>query len=560
VNQNSPIIRKVVYLSAIAVLMLPLYWLGQPASYSEDRTPEGGGQLALLRMENQLSQAELGEIDPTSESMKLATLGLRGPAANFLWNKAMKYQRRKNWDALSATVQQIIRLQPNFLGVWEFQSHNLTYNVSVDFDDYRHRYTWVKKGIDFLCIGNRYNHDEPRLLHYTGWFIGQKIGIADEHVEFRELFRNDQDYHDVLRKAMRDFEHDMDSQDASGRHDRKPDNWLVGRLWYLQAVRAVDSLGKSIRKKSPLVFHADPAKSRMNYADAIEDEGHFGEVAQNAWARAGKEWEVYADHPIPTSWGMTIKLNLADENRRRINEIQEHLESLVPGVKDRIIKRRKEDLSERELAIWNTPEDKQNEFSAEDWYTRHLVGQKLSVSHTQLASQAPESKRDDVEQIVRRLNRKLQLSRRVRSYRQIVNFDYWRTRCIVEQTMEAAKAREHGYKGMKHFDEAELELAREQFEESWKMWLQVIARFPQLKSGDTRDELLKQMQSYKMTLTHLGEEQPSFVDPLEWLDSTGPIDTKNPPSDMILNAGESTDEPASSGADDDDPPPVEPKK
>ncbi|MEO1972728.1 MAG: IRE (iron responsive element), partial [Pirellulaceae bacterium] len=261
-NQNSPIIRKVVYLSAIAVLMLPLYWLGQPASYSEDRTPEGGGQLALLRMENQLSQAELGEIDPTSESMKLATLGLRGPAANFLWNKAMKYQRRKNWDALSATVQQIIRLQPNFLGVWEFQSHNLTYNVSVDFDDYRHRYTWVKKGIDFLCIGNRYNHDEPRLLHYTGWFIGQKIGIADEHVEFRELFRNDQDYHDVLRKAMRDFEHDMDSQDASGRHDRTPDNWLVGRLWYLQAVRAVDSLGKSIRKKSPLVFHADPAKSR----------------------------------------------------------------------------------------------------------------------------------------------------------------------------------------------------------------------------------------------------------------------------------------------------------
>ena len=100
------------------------------------------------------------------------------------------------------------------------------------------------------------NHDEPRLLHFTGWFIGQKIGIADEHVEFRELFRNDRDYHDVLRKAMANFDEDMDSPDATGNQDRKPDNWLVGRLWYLQAVRAVDSLGKSIRKKSPQIGRA----------------------------------------------------------------------------------------------------------------------------------------------------------------------------------------------------------------------------------------------------------------------------------------------------------------
>ena len=117
---------------------------------------------------------------------------MRGVAANILWTKANEYKRTENWEALVATVNQMAKLQPNFVSVWEFQSHNLSYNISVEQDDYRFRYRWVKKGIDFLIQGTRYNRREPRLFWTVGWYTGQKFGRADEHKQFRRLFREGQ--------------------------------------------------------------------------------------------------------------------------------------------------------------------------------------------------------------------------------------------------------------------------------------------------------------------------------------------------------------------------------
>src|SRR5262245_40006492 len=134
-NFNPSFIRKIVYLCAIAALLFPLFMLGQPRTIKQP-----GGVLARLRDQYDLSQAELGEIDPAGESMKLATLGMRGVAAAILWNKSIDYKRKKDWDKLSATLNQITKLQPNYTAVWENQAHNLSYNVSAEFDDYRYRY------------------------------------------------------------------------------------------------------------------------------------------------------------------------------------------------------------------------------------------------------------------------------------------------------------------------------------------------------------------------------------------------------------------------------------
>jgi uncharacterized protein YlxP (DUF503 family) len=161
--QNASLVRKVSYLAAIALLLLPIAYLSQPATISggSGGNMSAGGKLARLRVKYNLSQAELGEIDPASETMKLATVGLRGIAVNVLWSSAIHYQKVKDFNTLELTVKQIIRLQPNFLKVWDFQAHNLSYNTSVEFDNYRDRYQWVKKGIAFLILGTQYNRDEP---------------------------------------------------------------------------------------------------------------------------------------------------------------------------------------------------------------------------------------------------------------------------------------------------------------------------------------------------------------------------------------------------------------
>ncbi len=123
------------------MLLIVLVWLGQPATIGVgDEKGSEGGQLAQLRTKDEFSEASLGEVDPASETMKLATLGLRGVAVQLLWDQANTYKMKKDWTHLTAAVNQIIHLEPHFTKVWNFQAWNLTYNVSAEFDDYRERY------------------------------------------------------------------------------------------------------------------------------------------------------------------------------------------------------------------------------------------------------------------------------------------------------------------------------------------------------------------------------------------------------------------------------------
>ena len=133
--KNKSFVRKIMYLVIIGALVIPLSLISRPASQGTQRDDEGG-KLAQLRTEYNLSQANLMEIDPASETMKLATLGLRGVAVNALWMQAMEHRKRENWDGLASTLQALIKVQPNFVKVWEYQAHNLSYNISMEFDDY----------------------------------------------------------------------------------------------------------------------------------------------------------------------------------------------------------------------------------------------------------------------------------------------------------------------------------------------------------------------------------------------------------------------------------------
>jgi hypothetical protein len=241
-------VRKIVYLSVIALLLLAMFQLSRPAT-SAGKGVQGnpGGTLAQLRNKYHLSQAQLGEIDPTSVTIKLATLGLRGVAANILWEKANDYKMKKDWTNFGATLNQITKVQPNFLNVWTNQAWNLSYNVSVEFDDYRERYRWVIKGFNFLSEGIKYNEGQPRLPFEMGRYVSQKIGKADEVKQYRRLFAADTDYRDSLPPDIRDT-----CLDYKGR----PDNWLVGKRWYEKAVDMIenDTSGMATMGQNPLMY------------------------------------------------------------------------------------------------------------------------------------------------------------------------------------------------------------------------------------------------------------------------------------------------------------------
>ncbi|MBI2479434.1 MAG: IRE (iron responsive element), partial [Planctomycetia bacterium] len=340
--QNASFQRKVVYLGLIALLLIPLYMIGHPATGDPTKLNSSpGGQLAQLRSEYDLAPTELGEIDPASESMKLATLGMKGIAANVLLMKANHYKKTEEWEKLIGAVNQLVKLQPHFVKVWEFQSHNVSYNVSVEFDDYKFRYAWVKKGIEFLTNGVRYNRHEPKMPWTVGWYTGQKIGRADEHKQFRRLFGDDKDFHLVLSQYV--------PIDAEGRGaDQRPDSWLTSRLWYESAYDIVDTQQAPIRGKAPHIFYSDGPKALMNYANTIETEGVLDEKAQYAWRRAGENWHTYGNRIVPTSWGIRIRLNDEEAVRAEAERLSDELDKLVPGLRDKITQEKIAALSELE--------------------------------------------------------------------------------------------------------------------------------------------------------------------------------------------------------------------
>ena len=111
-NSRNIFLRKIMYLVAIGVLLGLLYLFGHPSTAdtpNEKGSP--GGVLAQARQSSGLSQTQLGQIDPTSETIKLATFGLRGVAALVLWEKANDYKMKEDWANFAATLNQIIKVR-----------------------------------------------------------------------------------------------------------------------------------------------------------------------------------------------------------------------------------------------------------------------------------------------------------------------------------------------------------------------------------------------------------------------------------------------------------------
>lgn len=492
--------RKVLYAVLIAVLLVPISFISRPASRQANGTVAGGGQLAQMRAKNSLSMANLGEIDPTSESMKLATLGMRGIAANLLWGRANKFKREQDWDNLAATLNQISKLQPRFISVWQFQGWNLAYNVSVEFDDYRSRYHWVKRGINFLKEGVTYNEHEPVLFWELGWTFGHKIGKADEKVQYRRLFREDEDFHRELAREI--------PMDVTLGPDNRPDNWLAGREWFLRGQKEVDSgipiKGRLVddtrrikRGKTPLIFHSHPPKWIMSYAAAIESEGYLGETAQIAWRDAGVKWNEYGNRELGSSRGFTIRLNDVEALQPEVDRLKAELTKFVGGLYDELVQEKKQALPEADRVALETPASERSE---EQVSMASAAQRKIEVTHEEVARRAPRNVRARALRMARRLQRLEDRIEAADINRQQVAYTYWQFRCAVEQTDTAIAAHQHIYNADKAYENMDSLVMKREYELAWEKWGEIFEQYPMLIETPDADDLFEAINRYREVL------------------------------------------------------------
>jgi hypothetical protein len=517
-------VRKVIYLALIAVLLVPLSRLSQPATIVDpvrhNRPASPGGELAKLREQYKLSQGSLGQIDPVSQTMKLATFGLRPVAAALLWDRATKYQMKKDFTRMSAALEQLVHLQPNYVSVWVYQSDNLAFNVAHEWDDYRERYAWAIKGIEFLEQGIAYNENDPTLLSELGRMVSSKMGRSDEKVLFRPMFRDDDDFHRNQKYRQRD-------------------NWLFARECYLDAQRVVENLGATRIPKGPLVFYSQPVMATTNYAQALESDHelaldqasldigrrHLGvdgahELAKrfaeidheyrdrivSAWDEAISQWRQYGNREFIGTTGIAYRLNDLEATQEQVRKISQQLDAFQPGEmqalqNERLAKLTPEERRALETAPANRTEE-QNKLVAD-------VAPKVIVSYRDIAERVPVEHREEARKLADEAMRLDQKLIEIDNARHIFNYNYWTMRCDMERRDDTREARRLIHHASSRYRiDADL-ASRALFEDGFRRWRTIFDKYPKLlDDSHTTHAIVESIKLYQGVLKQRGEPFP----------------------------------------------------
>ena len=486
---NSQIlVRRLIYIAAMVLLLFPIYMLGHPSvrnSAGTELTP--GGALASIRSQYELGQADLGAIDPASESMRLATLGMRGVAVSILWQRAEYYKREQFWDNYSATLNQITRLEPHFVKVWDFLSWNLSYNISVEFDDYRQRYAWVKKGIDYLLVGTKYNRKKTDLPYELGWKFGNKFGVSDEKVQFRQLYRMDDDWHNELREK----DMDVKQPDALG-PDQRPDSWLTGRLYYERCYSMVN--GGAQPHKSATNFYRMGPMWLINYAAMIATEGHLGQSSKFAWVRAADSWVNFGNIIMRSTWGEDLKMNDIDVANKQLADAKAAFYEYCKETNEAMRADRMETLTDEEKAVLKVPDLQR---TSDEVFLAMGAEQKLLVPYRDVAARMPADKQFKANELAIRVDKAQEFVQHIEVYRNQVNFQYWDMRCKAEQTEPALNARADLYAASQALQRGELDAAMAKYQSAFKSWNDLFNRFPSMMTDESAEEVQKAIKRYR---------------------------------------------------------------
>jgi tetratricopeptide (TPR) repeat protein len=149
---------------SIALVLLVLMISGVPIQRAIN------AQRTMLKLRVGVEGLQPDEIFST-----MCLAGFRGVAVDYLWVKAMGLQMDRKWHEVRALAELIARLQPHFPTVWVFNSWNLAYNISVEWNNPDDQWKWIKEGLAYLDEGRKRNPESIQIYFQKGWTYFNKI-------------------------------------------------------------------------------------------------------------------------------------------------------------------------------------------------------------------------------------------------------------------------------------------------------------------------------------------------------------------------------------------------
>ena len=225
------------------------------------------------------------------------------------------------------------------------------------------------------------------------------------------------------------------------KNEKPDDNYLMAHEWYIRAQNLVDS-GRPLRvyisgeqeklrnkagerAPSPLLFHDEPAMSLIHYGETMEEEGTFGEQAKGAWENAQQEWNRFATRDLSTAYNYSVQLRDLESVRKEMADLQQQLETLLPGQMEKIHQAKLAKLSDDERkALEKRPAertpDESNLASTADY--------KSKATWDEVADQCPRQLRPQARQLADEIAALKQKASTIDTFRDIVNYNYWLAR------------------------------------------------------------------------------------------------------------------------------------
>ena len=395
----------------------------------------------------------------------------------------------------------------------------MSYNISVEFDDYEYRYHWVKKGIKFLTEGIPYNYRDHRMTDNLGFFTGMKIGRSDERVQFRRMFREDTEFHEGMDEWI--------DPDSYFTREYGHDNWKMAYDWYDRSINLVERESAPQHSGDMMFFMRRPAQLR-NQAGSLQSEYRTNDVIQEIWGTANKEWMEYGQQQIANTRGVVITMEGLTEKDRRLSRLREELDKLTPGVRDEYMQiiREKADLSDEMMAVLKIPVDQRTD--EELILARRANARIFNADRSldiQIALRADANDQQTARVLLEQILMTLSEMRTTSQYSKTVNYEYWKTRTEVEALDVAAAARAALYdasemKRRSIFDD-EYEIdpvtkekkilqigAISKYEKAFADWRKILDEYPRLYDGALADDLCESMSDYYQMLKVTGNEWP----------------------------------------------------
>lgn len=129
-------------------------------------------------------------LPPVLAFTTVALGGFRGLIANALWIRATDLQEKGKYFEMVQLADWITKLQPHIPTVWYHLGWNMSYNISIKFNDPNDRWLWVQRAIELLRDqALHYNPGETVLYRELSWFYQHKLGqnLDDAHLYYKEM-------------------------------------------------------------------------------------------------------------------------------------------------------------------------------------------------------------------------------------------------------------------------------------------------------------------------------------------------------------------------------------